>query len=173
MSRFLLVSVLAVLASIGNAIGQSSGPNEEVANNACLILAKAILMDTVPAANDVSNATRLCNAHPRRDECLHTKRYIEQHGKTVPGLTCGDASAAPAGQGAARRSAAAKQSLEYKVSEEACDLIANRSSNRPTPGNESDQISLCNENNEECRMIKTFIASLYPPRLPPPGLTCE
>ena len=173
MSRFFLVVVLAVVASFGNALGQSTGPTEEGADNACSALANIILVGLPGTAADVSNATKVCNAHPRRDECLHTKRFIERHGKTVPELTCGGASTAPAGQSAARRPAAAAESLEYKTSLAACGLIMNRSVNRPAPGNESDQVALCNESNEVCSMTKTYIASLYPPRLPPPGLTCE
>jgi hypothetical protein len=93
-SRLLVFFVLAFVALAGAGIAQDATPphpDEYQATNACHLLATTILAAGMPGH---PSGIAQCNAHPRREECLNTKRYIEQNGKTVPDLTCAGAAAA-------------------------------------------------------------------------------
>jgi hypothetical protein len=161
---------LAVLASVGNAIARDDISKEELANTACKAAADLILngLDV-----DAAGPVEVCNAHPRREVCLSTKRFIEQHGKTAPKLNCEGASAAPANADdqPVDRPGAAPAVVDEATAELACAQVATGILTGVVQGNIRDSIALCNRhpNRQQCLDIKTFIELRGKVA---PGLTC-
>lgn len=124
MSRFLLF-ILAAIAMVDNAVARDamSTSVDAIATNACAMLATKIL--TGVDIGDMSKGTALCNAHPRRQECFNTQRFIAKYGKAAPELTCGGTSAPPAPPGShAAHPGAADPAARDDVST-AIDVLAN------------------------------------------------
>ena len=162
MSRFLLLTFLVSVTSPAFARDDVSSSVDAIATNACAMLATKIL--TGVDVGDMGKSILLCNAHPRREECFNTQRLIAKYGKAAPGLTCGVATAAPAGpvsDDTARPSAAAPTQAEIDLAENACAMVATTILTGAPVGNLADSIAICNRhpNKRSCLDTKNFIAS--------------
>ncbi len=161
---------LATLALVGNAVARDDISKEELANTACKMAADRIL---VGLPLDAAGAIEVCNAHPRREVCLRTKRFIEQHGKTAPKLTCEGASSAPANADnlPVNRPEAAPAVVDEATAALACAQVATGILTGVVQGNIREEIALCNRHpkRQECLDTKAFIETRGKVA---PGLTC-
>ncbi len=77
MTRFLYLLTLAAVASAGitrAAAAPKSPPDEDAASNACAMVSTEIL--TGMKMGNLEDNIALCNAHPKKDGCLTTRRFI-------------------------------------------------------------------------------------------------
>jgi hypothetical protein len=144
MSRFHLHFAMAFIAVVPPGIAKGDGPADKTAAFACQTLAVSVLTGSTAL---VANSVELCNVH---EQCLNTKRFIEQHRKTVPELTCASVATSP--PLTARQFEA--------IYENACAMASTEILTGVALGNRWDEIALCNEhpNKDSCRTAKAFIA---------------
>lgn len=148
MPQFLLLFALAFVASAGRGIAA------DVAD--CQGFAIRVLVGATYDERLVGS----CNVQA---QCLNFKHFIEQHHKTVPGLTYA---------GAARAVPPAPKQLE-RVYGDACAWAAAGLTTGTWLGNRAELIALCNQNPDKsnCRSTRDFIEQYLQTTFG--DLTCE
>lgn len=141
MPRFLLFVVVALATSVRPGVASD---DSQMATRACQLLAEGVSVGEGYAAQSAGQ----CNAS---EQCLSTKRFIEQHHKVVPPeLTCASAP----------KSSPPPAKFFDIIFDDACALAATQILTGVGVGDLQDEIALCNQHPDKrsCLRTKTFIA---------------